>query len=565
MNTLTATKVFAAVGVVLFAALILVANPSGDFPLNDDWNYAHSVKQLMSHGQLMITCWTLAASVTQIVAGAIWCSLTGFSFDSLRCLSLVMATLAILQTIPLVTKIARSRWTGYAAAGSMMVNPLFFVLACTFMTDIPFLCLALALTVTLNSLDEKPSTPTLVLACVLSILVMLLRQIGIVIPIAFALSCLVTRSQTSGCKPTSLAFRLAPLATGLVTIAIFQYWLNTTQQDLFSYRTEHAYLMGIVSKGPLSIASHFTLNLFRALMYIGFLGLPIFVRWVPAMLRNWEGKHRTLFLMLCAELIILVFGGLVFWGQFMPLADNVLIDFGLGPIFGGGDGSEILKHWHKAPLLLWAAITFGSVTGMSILLGALTIMGMRMKQLGTTRTVVFYILTVAMYLAVDCFRGFFDRYMIFVMPYMIALVASQCSENTASHTEPGWLKPFHGLCALAGTVLWISYACFCVQATHDYFSYNRARWDGLNYLTNEQKIAPDLIDGGLEFNGWHAYDGGKKLTFDTTMKHGDRYLVTNYAAPGYKQIKTYVFERWLAPTPGTVYVLESNQTSELTE
>ncbi len=560
MNTMTATKVFASVGVVLFATLVLVANPSGDFPLNDDWNYARSVDQLMSHGQLMITCWTLAASVTQIVAGAIWCSLTGFSFDSLRCLSLVTATLSILLTIPLVNKIASNRSSGFAAAGSLIVNPLLFVLACTFMTDIPFLCLALALTLALNYLDEKPSPATLAFVCILVVMVMLLRQIGIIIPLAYALSCLLKKSPAGQSRLSNLTFRLAPVATGLITIAIFQYWLNTTQQDLFSYRTEHAYLMGIVSKGPLSIASHFTLNLFRALMYIGFLGLPIFVRLLPSALRNWEDKHRKLFLMLCTELIILVFGGLVFWGQFMPLADNVLIDFGLGPIFGGGDQSEIMKHWHKAPLLLWAAITFGSVTGMSILIATLTIMGMRMKQLGTTRTVVFYVLIVAMYLAVDCFRGFFDRYMIFVMPYMIALAASQCGKNSASQDEPSWLKPFHGLCALAGTLLWIGYACFCVQATHDYFSYNRARWDGLNYLTKEQKIAPDLIDGGLEFNGWHAYDGGsKKLTFDPAMKHGDRYLVTNYPAPGYKQIKTYEFERWLAPTAGRVYVLESEQ------
>jgi len=36
--------------VMIFAVSIVVVNPLGDFPLDDDWSYARAVKGLVEHG-----------------------------------------------------------------------------------------------------------------------------------------------------------------------------------------------------------------------------------------------------------------------------------------------------------------------------------------------------------------------------------------------------------------------------------------------------------------------------------------------------------------------------------
>jgi hypothetical protein len=46
-------------------------------------------------------------------------------------------------------------------------------------------------------------------------------------------------------------------------------------------------------------------------------------------------------------------------------------------------------------------------------------------------------------------------------------------------------------------------ALVALAGTHEYLSWNRARWQVLNELTDTQRIAPAEIDGGLEFDGWH--------------------------------------------------------------
>lgn len=559
-----ATRAVAAILVTTFALAIFAANPTGDFPLNDDWNYGASVKILLDQGRLVVTCWTLASALTQIFAGAAWSSLTGFSFDGLRCLTLATATLSILLTIPLVNCLTRERACGLVAAAMLVANPLFFAMATTFMTDVPFLCLALAATLSLVNLSKKSGLPELVLSCALTVLVVLTRQVGIVIPLAYLAS-----AWARGSRATQWATNLAPAATGLATITLYQLWLSATQTHMFSYRAEQAYLAAILSSGAVAVATHFLLNVFRAFMYIGLSVLPGYLRLAPAIWENLSGKERPFFLLLAGELLVLVFAGLVFCGQSMPLADNVLVDFGLGPIFAGGDATLILRHWAHQSKAVWLAITLGAVTGMALVAATLTIVALRLRQqskeLASTDSsrsiVVFYLLIVIMYLAVDCWRGFFDRYMVFVAPYVMALAAWLCQGSLSARFARGARRLVAIGCAVSASLIWCAYLWFCINASHDYFSFNRARWQGLTYLTETLQVSPLRIDGGLEFNGWQAYigkdSGPAAVVFDPGMKHGHEFLVTNYAAPGYRILKTIPFARRLTSQPGTVYVLQT--------
>ena len=69
---------------LIWICMILLANPIGDFPLNDDWAYGYSVQHLLQHGELRFSDWTATNLLGQVVWGALFCLPLGFSFTALR-------------------------------------------------------------------------------------------------------------------------------------------------------------------------------------------------------------------------------------------------------------------------------------------------------------------------------------------------------------------------------------------------------------------------------------------------------------------------------------------------
>src|ERR1041384_3492324 len=79
--------------VFLFAICETFVMPLGNFPLNDDWSYANSVKILSENGRIDIGAWPSMTLLTHIVYGYLFTSLFGFSFSVLR-LSTLLSALA---------------------------------------------------------------------------------------------------------------------------------------------------------------------------------------------------------------------------------------------------------------------------------------------------------------------------------------------------------------------------------------------------------------------------------------------------------------------------------------
>ena len=94
--------------------------------------------------------------------------------------------------------------------------------------------------------------------------------------------------------------------------------------------------------------------------------------------------------------------------------------------------------------------------------------------------------------------GFYDRYLIPLLPPLMMSV----SVGSGAAGRPGFPSPAIGL------ALMLAYGGFSVAATHDYLSWNRARWKALDHLINDERIPAERIDGGFEFNGWHSYRDG---------------------------------------------------------
>ncbi|RPI52238.1 MAG: hypothetical protein EHM55_16975 [Acidobacteria bacterium] len=52
---------------VAWALAIAMVNPAGNFPINDDWSYADTVRRLVEDGEFRLNPWTSMPLGTQVV------------------------------------------------------------------------------------------------------------------------------------------------------------------------------------------------------------------------------------------------------------------------------------------------------------------------------------------------------------------------------------------------------------------------------------------------------------------------------------------------------------------
>src|SRR5450631_1892947 len=171
--------------VALHLAIVLVVQPRGQFPINDDWAYAHSVQWLLGEHRIRLSDWIAMNLLPQTLAGGVVTAIFGFSFETLRHLT---------QIVALFTSVAAFYWFRAArlepapamvASLALIAMPCWPVLANSYMTDIYGLVFALpAATLFLRAL-EQPQARTLVTATLLASLGVLERQVVIVVPLAY--------------------------------------------------------------------------------------------------------------------------------------------------------------------------------------------------------------------------------------------------------------------------------------------------------------------------------------------------------------------------------------------
>src|SRR5205823_11305274 len=128
------------IGAILSAwiALVLLTNPSGQFPLNDDWSYSRVAQTLVDHGRLRFTAFTSMTLIAQVLWGALFCLPFGFSFLALRLSTLTLAAIGVVASYFLLREIRVNRHVALLGACILALNPFYFSLSVTFMTDVPF-------------------------------------------------------------------------------------------------------------------------------------------------------------------------------------------------------------------------------------------------------------------------------------------------------------------------------------------------------------------------------------------------------------------------------------------
>src|SRR6266545_4036049 len=168
---------------IVWVLMVVVTNPAGNFPLNDDWVYARTVKTLLEEGRLELHGF---ANYPGQVPWGVLCSMPfGFSFTALRIGTLLLGLIGAWAVYGLLREAGANRTVSAIGSATLAVNPVYYNLSHTYMTDVHFTSYAaVALFLFARGLNTD-SWRLIAWGTVAAGIAATTRQFGVVIPIAF--------------------------------------------------------------------------------------------------------------------------------------------------------------------------------------------------------------------------------------------------------------------------------------------------------------------------------------------------------------------------------------------
>jgi hypothetical protein len=164
------------------------------------------------------------------------------------------------------------------------------------------------------------------------------------------------------------------------------------------------------------------------------------------------------------------------------------------------------------------------------------------------------VLIPVIYIAPFLVDNFLDRYLIPMVPFLVAGFAASVPFRPQNLLPPSKFFRFITL------GLMIAFFIFSVCGTRDYLAWNRTRWLALNDLLADGRIKPSNVDGGFEFNGYYLYNSRYQASPQKRFwwVYDDSYSVTFTPLAGFNVIREYPYTHWMPPFKGHIYVSKKN-------
>lgn len=516
-------------GILLgWLVLILIIDPSGDFPLNDDWCYAKSVQTLVETGSLKLYNWGEMTLVAHVYWGALFAKLFGFTFTVLRWSTLVMGGAALVGTYALCKVVNMPRWARILGVCLLALNPVFLALSNSFMTDIPFTAVIVWSSYFFVRAYQTNQLAPLLMAIAFTGWAFLIRQLALVLPLAWLAGMVLTQKM-------SARNWLRAVLPGLALAALyFIYSFGMEAAGLLQdrYNDKLGVLAGVLTDLTWKRLVNIPGYLITTLAYLGVFLLPLAL--LLGQKQQWR-RYRWWFLLAIIVLPIVLADA----GKLLPSLDNVWIDTGVGPtttvdFYDRFTESPGPHFW--API--WYLVTLLGVAGAcGLVLPVITGLRMLMQRKTVQPHWIFGLALVSIYLAPFIVVGIYDRYIVTLIPFALLLIAPALPKT----------PPIPRL-RQAAAVFVLLFGGFSVAATHDYLSWNRARWAGIEALLDDG-VADLQIAGGVEFDAWYHYSDADP---EWWTRSTDEYRVVFEPAPGEEIIDTFPYNRWL-PGKGLMY------------
>ncbi|HKU88074.1 MAG TPA: hypothetical protein VJV77_17190, partial [Casimicrobiaceae bacterium] len=298
-------------------------------------------------------------------------------------------------------------------------------------------------------------------------------------------------------------------------------------------------------------------NVLSLLAYLGLFAAP-FALWrgLPG------GRGARVAIVALAALAVAT---MVATGSWPPWRGDQLIDrAGIGPFTLYDAQPRGLAPLDRSPSAFWYGAGIVAAFGVAVICRTAFVAMRAIAARGSNATVgatdaraataigadagerLFLFALIAAYLAPFALTDYFDRYLLFVLPFVLALVALA---EPAVATRASRILGIVVLGVMAG---------YAVTATHDYFAWNRARWDAI-HAAERMGATPETLDGGFEYNGYHRADANPDAPppgRSWWWVKDDRFVVAFGPVRGYEERARFPVDRWLPRTPEQVLLLE---------
>ena len=514
---------------LLWLVIIIIINPMGDFPLNDDWCYGKSVKTLLDEGYLKIYNWGEMTLVSHVYFGYFFTKLFGFSFTVLRFSTLIMGFATIIGIYQLLKLANLSRWMTLFGTVLCIVNPIFLSLSFSFMTDVPFYCLTIWAFYFFAKAIKTDHWQPICWAIFFCFWAFLIRQLAWVFPVVWLITIFLTKKTTT----KNLAKGLVPLIALFVFSFVFSYIMevNDLLQDRYNSK------FNLLIENIRSINKNYLIftfsYFFRCMAYIGFLLAPIHLIYF----NRYKFRTDKIWAIIWT---VLVTAFLIKTGKVLPSLDNIWIDFGVGPTTLADHAGNFTKSPSpRAPELFWQIVTgIGVFSSVALLFHIREIVVRVFKKKEVNPIVILSFVFYVVYLTPFLLVSVYDRYLLPLFPIAIVFLGA------GSQKVPCKLYQYFAF-GFLGLITW-----FSVAATHDYLSWNRVRWNALNELI-DSGVPKNQINGGVEYVTWNFFSEDIEKWWEGVTPI---YTLVFNSKTGEKIIKAYTYSRWL-PGDGKIYVM----------
>ena len=531
---------------LLWSLAVIVVQPIGEFPLNDDWSWSMTARRLAAGEGYHPTGWTEMTLLTHALWGALFCLPHGFSFTALRFSTLALSLAGALAMYGLIRQLQRPRMLAVIGALTLVFNPIYFALSNTFMADVPFTTLAILSALFFIRHLQRGTRTDLLIGTAFAVAATLSRQMGLCLPLAFG----VTLWFKHGFQRRWVIRAVLPLTICIVILAAFQYWLKVTgKTPPNTMRTERLWA---VLANPVRIPLNVAYFGWSMLMYLGWFLLPVTL---PAVLSRRSAEAGSppclpariaLFIFLVASV-----GRFFLVPSLMPVHNNVIIPQGIGPATLRDTLDLHLPHLPALPTSFWLLVTALSLTGAGILVFKTTRIVVTLFPKGrfdgtsnAGSAEMFLLLCAVVYLVPFLLSGFFDRYLVPVTAFLVAFLAASL-EWRGFNLARG--RQLAAMLLIAGS------GVFAVGGTRDYLEWNRTRWRALEVLLAKSDVKPADVDGGFEYNGWNL-SGNSNVA--TNWAETVPYVITFGEIKGFESVEQYPYHHWMPPHEGRIFVLK---------
>ena len=548
--------------VSVWVFVIAVVNPVGEFSVNDDWSFVQILQALVGKGTLIATGWGHGgpSAIVHVLWGGLFTGFAGFSLTALRVSVLIAAMLGSLGLFGLLRSVGASSALSLLGTLAIVLNPLFMSQSFTFMTDITFSTLVIFAVLLLHMGAKQMRISLIVAGLFVSLLATLTRQIGLVIPMAFAVVSLV--HPVGRLVGRGRAVGLA-VGLGLIPWVVYEMFLSrvgstpVVQHErilkIFLWPLEKGFPEYLVFMGQLFFLC--------GLGYVAFFVSPILV----VRYREFvSGRPFRVFVLVLTGALLVVEALMLAGIVQVPviLWRNVLLDFGIGPILLKDTYVLGMHRIGSLPAWIYCAALYLTVIAGVVLAAFMyssfagTLVSQKEPRTPHESFTGNIALVAALgYLGIITLTCFHDRYLIPVIILItIWLVSDKSGENRATvgyaRLAPGFV--FVVLLGLVSTF-----------AVRDFMEMKRTLKQAQDYLVYDLQADPCHIDGGFEFNGYHCsrkdFKPVKGLSWWWVSR--EDYVLTLGPLPGYRAVRTFPFNRILG-NRGAIHVLQPQTPGE---